>query len=535
MDARLLQNMLEEDDLGYTLPEGIPNNTTTFSVMLIGRKDSAKLGGEHDQAGAALDKSATPIAEAVAHVLRISHENLANGAFATTINVSSGGTYDCTPNAANKTQKKHIVMVCISDITTDQAVAALAALHNQSRSEYPFTGASVIVTLPNIPIYEGKSDRSTHSRDVHAEIGLAGEESKFLALAVDGLSLADDQGKKFSFRFQPPRPINLRHYADCIAHATENQLATFFSGTKPTVLKVLPISPCGLRNPHHLPSAVLVTLSAPSGAGILALPVWLKMPTGQVFHPGHGRGNKPCYRSVQPNWFLNGKNKDGLFLPTGAIEAAAQNGHTRQLQALRARPPPTLTRAARQKERYLVALQTSPPGTDLAAQGIHPHRQRPADRRASRSRSRSPPRDALRRPRLAPPAPGAHAGQAAAGFPVPPSPPHPGPGALAPPALAALPEGAEPAAPAAPADPPEDAAAASARRAAAPAAAAAAAAAHAAHAAAASLHDQARPGDGDPGVRRRRGLRRSNVRPHPRLGRLAYHRHERCMVRWLLR
>ena len=68
------------------------------------------------------------------------------------------------------------------------------------------------------------------------------------------------------------------------------------------------------------------------------------MPTGQVFHPDHGKGNKPCYRSVQPKWFLNGKNKDDLFLPAGAIEAAAQNGHTRQLQALRARPPPTLSR-----------------------------------------------------------------------------------------------------------------------------------------------------------------------------------------------
>jgi hypothetical protein len=126
MDAHL-QNMLEEDDLGYTLPADIPNNTTTFSVMLIGRKDSAKLGGENDHAGAALDKSATAIAEAVARVLRVSHDNLANGAFVTTLNVSSGGTYDCTPNAASKTQTKHIVMVCVSDITTDQAVAALAA------------------------------------------------------------------------------------------------------------------------------------------------------------------------------------------------------------------------------------------------------------------------------------------------------------------------------------------------------------------------------------------------------------------------
>ena len=36
-------------------------------------------------------------------------------------------------------------------------------------------------------------------KDLRVEIGLAGRESSFLSLAMDGLALADDQGMRFSF------------------------------------------------------------------------------------------------------------------------------------------------------------------------------------------------------------------------------------------------------------------------------------------------------------------------------------------------
>ena len=58
---------------------------------------------------------------------------------------------------------------------------------------------------------------------------------------------------------------------------------------------ILPISPFGIRRSNHLPSAVLITLSAPPGTAILALPMIFRMPNGQVLHPDHGRGLKPIY------------------------------------------------------------------------------------------------------------------------------------------------------------------------------------------------------------------------------------------------
>ena len=421
--ADYLQHLLDEDDLGFTLQEDLPSSVH-LTVMLVGRQDDAKLGGDKDRAGAALDKSAMAVADRVARVLRISSDHMANSAFASSIKVTSNGTYDCNQTVSCKTQLRHTVMICFSGITEEEVLAALSTLHTRSDSGLPFSGVSALATLEDVPIFEGKSDRSTRFKDLRVEIGLSGHEAKFLALAVDALSLADDQGMRFSLRFQPARPFNVPFFAPCISHAIETQLAPVFLATKPVVHSVLPLSPFGLRRAGHLPSAVLVTVSAPPGTGILALPSWLRLPTGQVFHPGHGRGNRPIYCSVQPKYFLNGSYKDGMFYPTGAVQAAAQNGHSRQLAALRDYTPPSCTRAVRQKQRYQAALQASPPGTDLGALGIHPHRQRAAAPRNSRSRSRSPPRDARRaRTRLDSSPRSASACPPGAAFPDPPPPP----------------------------------------------------------------------------------------------------------------
>ena len=58
-----------------------------------------------------------------------------------------------------------------------------------------------------------------------------------------------------------------------------------------------------------------------------------------------------------------------MFFLTDAAKNANQNGHARQLAAIRNIDAPPSTRASRQRERYQVALQANPPGTDLAALG----------------------------------------------------------------------------------------------------------------------------------------------------------------------
>ena len=108
-------------------------------------------------------------------------------------------------------------------------------MHRRENATVPFTGVSAITVLPDIPIFEGKSDHPSHHRHLRVEVGLTGHEAKFLALVMDGLAPADDQGMRFSVKFQPPRPIDIKHWAPCIAHAAATQLAPYFNAIAPTV------------------------------------------------------------------------------------------------------------------------------------------------------------------------------------------------------------------------------------------------------------------------------------------------------------
>ena len=171
------------------------------------------------------------------------------------------GTYDCNQHVSSKAQVKQRVLISFTNISQEEAVAALASLHNRENATVPFTGVSAIAMLPDIPIFEGKSDLPSHLRNLRVEVGLTGHEAKFLALTMDGLSPADDQGMRFSVKFQPPLPIDIKHWAPCVSHALATQLAPYFNATAPTVENVLPISPFGNRRLGHLPSSILITLS----------------------------------------------------------------------------------------------------------------------------------------------------------------------------------------------------------------------------------------------------------------------------------
>ena len=326
---------------------------------------------------------------------------MANAAFTDKLSVTSCGTYDCNQHVSSKAQVKQRVLVSFACITQEETIAALASLHNRANPTVPFTGVSSIALLPDIPIFEGKSDTPSHRRDLRTEVGLTGREAKFLALTMDGLAPADDQGMRFSVKFQPPLPVDVTQWAPCIAHAVTTQLAPYFGAAPPTVESVLPISPFGNRLLGHLPSSILVTLSAPPDTGIIALPQRLRVPNGQIVHPDHGFGLRPIYATISVNWFLNGAaGEKGLFYLTDAVKHAPQNGHARQLAAIRNIDAPPNTRASRQLERHKIAVQVNPPGTDVAALGYRPRRRRAPERRNSRSRSRSPPQDPNQRRRI---------------------------------------------------------------------------------------------------------------------------------------
>lgn len=272
----------------------------------------------------------------MARTLHISTDKMANAAFTDKLAVTSCGTYDCNQHVSSKAQVKQRVLISFTHISQEEAVAALASLHNRENATVPFTGVSAIAMLPDIPIFEGKSDTPSHLRNLRVEVGLTGHEAKFLALTMDGLAPADDQGMRFSVKFQPPLPIDIKHWAPCVSHALATQLAPYFNATAPTVEMVLPISPFGNRRLGHLPSGILITLSAPPGTAIIALPMLLRMPNGQLFHPDHNMGLRPIYATVSMNWFLNGAaSEKNMFFLTDATKHATQNGHARQLAAIR--------------------------------------------------------------------------------------------------------------------------------------------------------------------------------------------------------
>ena len=142
-------DLLTGDDLGFTLAEP-PPASTTLSVILIGQQGDAKLGGREDRRGAALDKSAQAIAAAVAGVLHISRDKMANAAFTDKLAVTSCGTYDCNQHVSSKAQVKQRVLVSFAGITQEETIAALASLHNRSNPTVPFTGVSSLALLPDI-------------------------------------------------------------------------------------------------------------------------------------------------------------------------------------------------------------------------------------------------------------------------------------------------------------------------------------------------------------------------------------------------
>lgn len=199
------------------------------------------------------------VAAGVAGALHISPDKMANSAFTVRLAVAFSGTYDCNQHVSSKAQHKHTLLISFTGITEEEAVAALSSLHRRENASVPFTGVSAIAMLPDIPIFEGKSDRPSHARNLRVEVGLTGHEAKFLALVMDGLAPADDQGMRFSVKFQPPRSIDIKHWAPCISNAATCELAPYFNATAPTAESILRSSPSRLSA-----SAARTTSRAPS-------------------------------------------------------------------------------------------------------------------------------------------------------------------------------------------------------------------------------------------------------------------------------
>ena len=198
-------------------------------------------------------------------------------------------------------------------------------------------------------------------------------------------------------RFSPLGGLAFRQYAPCIASLFQQSLQPYFGQLMPEVMRVVRSYPFGITETTQPYNAIVVTLRAPAGMKLIALPTKMKLPTGQLDHRSwhDAPGAVPQLGTTNVVWFLKGTHEKGRFVPYSNAAKSTDPVVLRQAGLIQGLQPLTMSRLKRAQEIYDLQVRRLPKGADVS------HLRNPAgsrreqkrverrDARSSRSRSRS--------------------------------------------------------------------------------------------------------------------------------------------------
>ena len=118
-------------------------------------------------------------------------------------------------------------------------------------------------------------------------------------------------------RFSPLGGLAFRQYQPCIASLFQQTLQPYFGQQMPEVMRVVRSYPFGITETTQPYNAIVVTLRAPEGMKLIALPTRMKLPTGQLDHRSwhDAPGAVPQLGTTSIHWFLKGTHEQGHFIP----------------------------------------------------------------------------------------------------------------------------------------------------------------------------------------------------------------------------
>ena len=116
-------------------------------------------------------------------------------------------------------------------------------------------------------------------------------------------------------RFSPLGGLAFRQYQPCIASLFQQTLQPYFGQQMPEVMRVVRSYPFGITETTQPYNAIVVTMRAPEGMKLIALPTRMKLPTGQLDHRSwhDAPGAVPQLGTTGIHWFLKGTFEKGLI------------------------------------------------------------------------------------------------------------------------------------------------------------------------------------------------------------------------------
>ena len=198
-------------------------------------------------------------------------------------------------------------------------------------------------------------------------------------------------------RFSPLGGLAFRQYQPCIASLFQQTLQPYFGQQMPEVMRVVRSYPFGITETSQPYNAIVVTLRAPEGMKLIALPTRMKLPTGQLDHRSwhDAPGAVPQLGTTSIHWFLKGTHEKGHFIPYSNAAKSTDPVVLRQAGLIKGLQPLTISRFKRAQEVYDLQVRRLPKGADVShlRNPIGSHREKKRaerrDARSSRSRSRS--------------------------------------------------------------------------------------------------------------------------------------------------
>ena len=197
-------------------------------------------------------------------------------------------------------------------------------------------------------------------------------------------------------RFSPLGGLAFRQYQPCIASLFQQTLQPYFGQQMPEVMRVVRSYPFGITETTQPYNAIVVTMRAPEGMKLIALPTRMKLPTGQLDHRSwhDAPGAVPQLGTTSIHWFLKGTHEKGHFIPYSNAAKSTDPVVLRQAGLIKGLQPLTISRFKRAQEVYDLQVRRLPKGADISHLrnpiGSHREKKRAERRDARSSRSRSP-------------------------------------------------------------------------------------------------------------------------------------------------